>query len=248
MLGYRNNPAMPYGAYELKATYQRNLMFGNLAALLIVTLALAVPYLTTALFGGTTVVIPLVPKPEPIEIIIINRQQPPIDKSEHAVKPTPSNPDQKMTDNLSVILDSLWGDDRKDEMLPTQGELSRAIGEGDTSGVSFIDTSDLNGSDYFPSDTEFVPTEKIPDFITFVKPDYPQIARLAGLEGTTVVKALVDKSGHVREAKIAKTSGYAVLDNAAVEAAFRNLYTPGIQNGYPVACWVSYRVEFKLND
>jgi protein TonB len=153
-----------------------------------------------------------------------------------------------MTDNLSMVADTLWDESKPEEMLPTQGELSRSIGEGDTSGASFIDTSDLNGSDYFPSDTEFVPTEKIPDFITFIKPDYPLIAKQAGLEGTTVVKALVDKAGHVREAKVAKTSGYAVLDNAAVEAAFRNLYTPGIQNGYPVACWVSYRVEFKLND
>ena len=239
---------MPYGAYELKATYQRNLMYGNLAALLMVTLTLAVPRLIAAFSEDPAQGGCIYPLPEPIENRSWLRPPPPIEKPDPGIKPTSSNPNQKMTDNLSLIADTLWDDSKADEMLSTQGELSRAIGEGNTSGASFIDTSGLDESEYFPSDTEFVPTEKIPDFITFVKPGYPLIARQAGLEGTTVVRALVDKTGHVRDAKVAKTSGYAILDNAAVEAAFKNLFTPGIQNGYPVACWVSYRVEFKFNE
>ncbi len=247
MFGYQQNPAMPYGAFELKATYQRNLIFGNLSVLLLVALALATPYAYSALFGETTVVIPIDPVPEPIEIEVWILPPPLVEQPEPPVNPTPSNQSQEMTNNLSLVADSLWDDSKPEEMLPTQGELSRAIGEGDTTGSGFIDTSGLGEGEYFPGENEFIHTEKLPDFVSYVKPEYPSIARQAGLEGTVVVKALVDKNGAVRDAKVARSSGYAALDNAAINASFKNTFTPGIQNGYPVACWVTYRVEFKLN-
>lgn len=247
MFGYQQNPAMPYGAFELKATYQRNLIFGNLSALLLVALALASPYAYSALFGETTVVIPIDPNPEPIELKAWILPEPLIEQPEPPTNPASSKPNQEMTNNLSLVADSLWDDSKPEEMLPTQGELSREAGDGDTAGIGPIDTSGLGHSEYFPGENEFVHTEKLPDFVSFVKPEYPSIARQAGLEGTVVVKALVDKNGAVRDAKVAKSSGYAALDNAAIDTAFKNTFTPGIQNGYPVACWVTYRVEFKLN-
>lgn len=247
MFGNQQNPAMPYGAFELKATYQRNLIFGNLSALLLVALALSAPYACSVLFGQTTVVIPLDPKPEPIEIKVRVIPPPPIEKPDPAAQPTPSDPNQEMTNNLSLVADSLWDGSKPEEMLPTQGELSTAIGDGDSTGIGTIDTSGLGQSEYFPGENEFIHTEKLPDFVSYMKPEYPSIARQAGLEGTVVVKALVDKNGAVRDAKVARSSGYAALDNAAIDAAYKNTFTPGIQNGYPVACWVTYRVEFKLN-
>jgi hypothetical protein len=33
-----------------------------------------------------------------------------------------------------------------------------------------------------------------------------------------------------------------------VIAAYGNRFKPGIKDGKPVACWVSYKVEFRLND
>ncbi|MCM2272604.1 MAG: energy transducer TonB [candidate division Zixibacteria bacterium] len=248
MFGYQNHPAMPYGAFELKATYQRNLIFGNLSVLLLVALALATAYAYSALFGETTVVIPVDPMPEPIEIAAWILPPPLVEQPEPPINPSPSNPNQEMTNNLSLVADSLWDDSRPEERLPTQGELSINAGEGDTTGIGSIDTSGLGQSEYFPGENEFIHTEKLPDFVSYVKPDYPSIARQAGLEGTVIVKVLVDKNGAVRDAKVARSSGYAALDNAAIGAAFKNTYTPGIQNGYPVACWVTYRVEFKLNE
>ena len=44
------------------------------------------------------------------------------------------------------------------------------------------------------------------------------------------------------------SSGVASLDDAAVKAAFKNRFKPGIQNGRPIACWVSYTVDFDIND
>jgi TonB family protein len=46
---------------------------------------------------------------------------------------------------------------------------------------------------------------------------------------------------------VAKSSGSNVgFDEAAVEAALQCIYKPAIQNGQPVAVWVTYPVEFKL--
>jgi TonB family protein len=59
---------------------------------------------------------------------------------------------------------------------------------------------------------------------------------------------LVDKDGNVRDALVLKSSGTASLDEAAVEASYDCKFKPGIQNGRPVACWVTYRVEFVLDE
>jgi protein TonB len=87
----------------------------------------------------------------------------------------------------------------------------------------------------------------MPTIVKEEKPVYPEVALLTNREATVWVKALVDKEGKVREARIAKSSGMNVgFDEAALEAAYKNIYKPAIQNGRPVAIWVTYPVEFKL--
>jgi TonB family protein len=62
------------------------------------------------------------------------------------------------------------------------------------------------------------------------------------------VKALIDKTGSVRRAMVVKTSGTSSLDDAAVKAAYNNKFKPGIQNGQPVHVWVTYKVEFNIDN
>lgn len=45
----------------------------------------------------------------------------------------------------------------------------------------------------------------------------------------------------------ASARGVEALDQAALDVAYKHVFSPGIQNGYPVACWVSYNVEFRLD-
>ena len=68
----------------------------------------------------------------------------------------------------------------------------------------------------------------------------------AGLEGVVWVKALVGSDGSVRDAVVYKSSGTPSLDEAAVAAAPACKFKPAIQNGSPVAMWVTYKVEFVL--
>jgi len=79
-------------------------------------------------------------------------------------------------------------------------------------------------------------------------PTYPDMARSAGIEGQTVVEALVGTDGTVSDARVLKSSGNASLDQAAVEAAMRSTFTPAMQRDKPVRVWVSIPFRFTLND
>ncbi len=75
---------------------------------------------------------------------------------------------------------------------------------------------------------------------------YPEKAARNGIEGAVVVKSLISAEGEPLSSTIARTSGSADLDYAAVKASYTNKYKPAQQDGEPVAVWVTYKVEFML--
>ncbi|MCY3713178.1 MAG: TonB family protein [Gemmatimonadetes bacterium] len=96
-----------------------------------------------------------------------------------------------------------------------------------------------------PAPDAFVAFEIEPKPITRIIPEYPELARKAGIEGTVWVKILIDKQGTVRDAQIMRGIG-AGLDEAAIKALMSTRYTPAIQNNQPVAVWVAQRIIFNL--
>lgn len=90
-------------------------------------------------------------------------------------------------------------------------------------------------------------TEIYPEMIKPVQPDYPRSARNAGHEGTVWVQCLVDKQGKVQEARVLHSSGYESLDKAALKAARKCEFSPGMQDGKPVLCWLSFKYDFYLH-
>ncbi|MCP4545603.1 MAG: energy transducer TonB [bacterium] len=99
-----------------------------------------------------------------------------------------------------------------------------------------------------PSINSFVIVEIEAELIKKVPPKYPRFAERAGLEGSVWIKALVSKTGTVLEAVVYKSSGIEQLDAAALKVAGQYLYKPAIQSNKPVAVWVTYRVDFVLED
>lgn len=91
----------------------------------------------------------------------------------------------------------------------------------------------------------FVAFDTEPELVNYVPPKYSEFAREAGLEGTVIVDVLVGTDGRVKEARI-RTSVHSVLDNAALEAARKALFTPGKQRDIPVEVWVSLPYAFRL--
>jgi protein TonB len=96
---------------------------------------------------------------------------------------------------------------------------------------------------------EIVPYYKVevkPQPINIPLPQYPELARQAGIEGQAVVKALVDVDGSIMAVQILKSSGNQMLDEAALTAARKSKFTPAKQRDKFVRVWVSIPIRFKL--
>jgi protein TonB len=93
----------------------------------------------------------------------------------------------------------------------------------------------------------WVSVEEMPKIIRRVAPVYPELAILANLEGTVLVKIWVDKEGKVREASVVKSDAE-ILNDAAITAARQFLFTPAYMNSGPVSVWVTIPFRFHLAD
>jgi periplasmic protein TonB len=77
------------------------------------------------------------------------------------------------------------------------------------------------------------------------KIEYPEVARRAGIEGKVIVRVLVDPNGRVKKAVIQQSDSQ-MLNTAALDAVKKSVFTPAIQNGKPILCWVSIPIQFRL--
>ena len=81
------------------------------------------------------------------------------------------------------------------------------------------------------------------------QPEYPPASRRAGEEGTVHLQVYVLETGRAGEIKVAKSSGFPKLDEAAVKEVQRNWrFVPGKEDGKPVAMWHIFAVTFRLTD
>lgn len=92
----------------------------------------------------------------------------------------------------------------------------------------------------------FIEVEKIPELLSPLKPAYPQLAILAGVEGTVYLKLLIDEKGNVEKGKI-EQGVKDMIDEAALNAAKKAKFFPAMLNDKPVKVWVILPVAFKLD-
>jgi protein TonB len=92
----------------------------------------------------------------------------------------------------------------------------------------------------------FRPVQIEPRVVLSVTPDYPRLAVETGLEGKVWVKIWLDHSGKPRKAVILKGDAE-VLNEAALAAAMKFIFTPAIMNDRPVSVWVAIPFSFKLH-
>jgi protein TonB len=77
-----------------------------------------------------------------------------------------------------------------------------------------------------------------------VEPDYPEMAKEQGAEGSTQVQVSLDASGNILSATVYKSAGNALLDQAAIAAAKASKYTPEIVNCVKTAGTYIFRADF----
>lgn len=77
-------------------------------------------------------------------------------------------------------------------------------------------------------------------------PVYPPEAVQARMTGVSMMAFLVGSDGTVRESRLLKSSGYAILDRTA-EAALRLCrFKPALKNGHTVAAWQPVQYAWSL--
>ena len=79
-------------------------------------------------------------------------------------------------------------------------------------------------------------------------PVYPEIARVRGYEGVVLVTAEILPNGRVGNMKIRKSSGYAVLDQSALEGVKPWKFEPAKKSGKPFTIWVEVPIKFVLHN
>ncbi len=91
-----------------------------------------------------------------------------------------------------------------------------------------------------------VQREAIPLYKVNPPPEYPRAARKRGFQGTVMLSVLVNESGQVENLWVFMSSGYRLLDNAALKAVRNWLFAPGKIGDRDAEMWVKVPVRFEL--
>jgi protein TonB len=85
-----------------------------------------------------------------------------------------------------------------------------------------------------------------PDYLRIPQPRYPAVARQNGWQGRTILRVEIRNDGHVGMVEVLHSSGYTVLDDAAVEAVRAGEFMPAQLGGKPVSSSVEVPIRFQL--
>ncbi len=86
------------------------------------------------------------------------------------------------------------------------------------------------------------------DFLKNPAPVYPELAREQGWEGVVILKALVTREGSAAQVDVLRSSGYGVLDEAAVAAVRSWRFTPARVGPVVFSSWVTIPIRFILEE
>ena len=79
-----------------------------------------------------------------------------------------------------------------------------------------------------------------------MKPTYPESARRAGIEGTSLLRFEITEGGTVSRITVEKSAGHEELDRAAIAAVQKWRFEPARRGAQAVAVWVTLPVRFEL--
>ncbi|MEM5769249.1 MAG: TonB family protein [Bacillota bacterium] len=86
----------------------------------------------------------------------------------------------------------------------------------------------------------------LPRLIQASRPAYPTEARVKGWEGRVILGITVSEAGSVAAVYVRSSSGYEILDNAAIEAAQKWRFMPVQKSGKPVSSYIAVPISFQL--
>jgi len=227
---------MPYGAPELLAAESRHLSRATITS----------SALATAVFLVALLFSPPRWAPEPIRVVdVAPRPYVPLLDLQESIPPAPpATPMRSRTfPDECVIRPTADPEAPPVEVTgaqsgPIEGDVKRPLeGVVGVAGDREEPPPDFNDP-RFP--------DELPVLVTKVEPEYPSLARQAGVEGRVVVHILVGKDGRVLKTQVAERFSNLLLNEAALEAAQRCVFKPALTNNRPVAVWVAMPFDFRL--
>ena len=236
----------PYGAFELKRCYQKNMLTGTLISggmpLMILAAFVLIAYIGS--LGTIETIIPVETTGTVYEIpppTIIDIRRPPTSVTVKTDIPSfgTINPveDEQQIETAVLITNQQKAELIASDVYSEFGD--EGIGDFDPNGIIV---------DMIPSHDVFVPRQHEPVLLSAPPPVYPDMARQAGIEGNVIMQVFVDVNGDVIKARVARDSGCnAGFEEAAMAAAMLRKYSPALQNNQPVGVWIGYTVKFRLH-
>ena len=93
---------------------------------------------------------------------------------------------------------------------------------------------------------DFFALESPPKPVKQVKPDYPDLARKAQIEGVVLVQVVIGTDGKVEQAKVVQARPEGFFEKAALAAARQWEFTPAKQRDKPVKVRYQIPLRFEL--
>ena len=92
-------------------------------------------------------------------------------------------------------------------------------------------------------------TTRLPDLVVRIAPEYPDRARVRGVEGFVVVAYDIGENGSVLDPRVVESSPANVFDRAALEAVMKWKYNPRMVGGSAVSvAGVQSKITFALRE
>jgi len=167
------------------------------------------------------------PRPQP-------REEPP---PKEKVKP-PQKPPRPMEPSFPSRQEQQ--DSSLDKAKPARGEVPLT---GPSESPSYSPRASLEPR---PDSSSIIERDATPLYRRNPAPEYPLIGRKRGYQGTVILEVLVNREGRVGDLRVFASSGYSVLDQAALTSVKTWIFEPGMRAGKTVDMWVKVPVRFRL--
>lgn len=227
---------MPYGAPELKEVARKYMFRGVLTGSGVFLVVFLLSFGTSAFLRN---------RPHETSVIVVPYRElaapPPLTQNEPPPQVQVAVPVTPPTVGVAVPVPD--AEAPPEQTIASQEEIAQ-VTPGVSSGEGELVVAPPT-EDELPKLGEYVYVEELPEAVTKMKPEYPEMARSANVEGTVMVQALVGKDGKVKDAKVVK--GIPLLDAAALAAVKQWVFKPALSNNKPVAVWVAVPVKFTLH-
>lgn len=89
-------------------------------------------------------------------------------------------------------------------------------------------------------------TAAVADFSTCAKPEWPKEALRKEQTGTVTLAFLIDADGSIGDSKVTRSSGFPLLDEAAINGLRRCHFKPGTVDGRAASAWMQMQYVWTI--